>query len=333
MTFKKRSLLGYAGIYARGLAMGAADVVPGVSGGTIAFISGIYEELLNTIKAFNLENLKAIRKEGLGAFWKKINGTFIVALFAGIASSIVSLASIISGILEKSGPTGEKIALWSFFFGLIIASVIYIGKQVKGWKAKEIIGLVLGGAIAFYVTIAGVSEGSDSNLYLFFAGAIAISAMILPGISGSFILVLLGAYQPVMNLIKSAVSTLKAGEYGELVNVGIPIGIFAVGCLVGLLTFSRVLSWLFKNHENLTLATLTGFMIGSLNKIWPWKETITSRVNSDGITIPVVTENISPSTFSELNNMDSFMVYSIGFAVLGFALVFGLEFVGNKLKK
>lgn len=333
MEFKKRNLLSYAGIYARGIAMGAADVVPGVSGGTIAFISGIYEELLNTIKAFNLENIKAIRKEGLVAFWKKINGTFIVALFAGIASSIVSLASIISGILEKSGPTGEKIALWSFFFGLIIASVLYIGKQVKGWKAKEIIGLVLGGAIAFYVTIAGVSEGSDSNLYLFFAGAIAISAMILPGISGSFILVLLGAYQPVMNLIKSAVSTLKSGEYGELVNVGIPIGIFAVGCLVGLLTFSRVLSWLFKNHENLTLATLTGFMIGSLNKIWPWKETITSRVNSDGITIPVVTENISPSTFSEINNMDSFMVYSIGFAVLGFALVFGLEFVGNKLKK
>ena len=163
---------------------------------------------------------------------------------------------------------------------------------------------------------------------MFFAGAIAISAMILPGISGSFILVLLGVYGPVMKLIKTALDTLKAGEYGDLINVGIPIGIFAVGCLFGLLTFSRILSWLFKNQENLTLATLTGFMIGSLNKIWPWKNTIYDELNLDIIKI----ENISPSTFSEINK-DSFMVHSIIFAVLGFALVFGLEFVGNKLKK
>lgn len=328
MEFKKRSLLAYLGIYLRGLAMGAADVVPGVSGGTIAFVSGIYEELLNTIKAFNLDSLKAIRKEGVSVFWKKINGNFIVALFAGIVSSIVSLASIISSILEESEPTLKKIALWSFFFGLIIASVLYIVKQVKAWKVKEIIGLLLGGAIAFYVTVAGVSKGIDGNLYLFFAGAIAISAMILPGISGSFILVLLGVYGPVMKLIKTALDTLKAGEYGDLINVGIPIGIFAVGCLFGLLTFSRILSWLFKNQENLTLATLTGFMIGSLNKIWPWKNTIYDELNLDIIKI----ENISPSTFSEINK-DSFMAQSIIFAVLGFALVFGLEFVGNKLKK
>ena len=329
MEFKKRSLLAYLGIYLRGLAMGAADVVPGVSGGTIAFISGIYEELLNTIKAFNLDNLKAIRKEGVSVFWKKINGNFIVALFAGIVSSIVSLASIISSILEESEPTLKKIALWSFFFGLIIASVLYIVKQVKAWKVKEIIGLLLGGAIAFYVTVAGVSKGIDGDLYLFFAGAIAISAMILPGISGSFILVLLGVYGPVMNYIKTALDTLKTGSYtiSELISVGKPIGIFALGCLFGLLTFSRILSWLFKNQENLTLATLTGFMVGSLNKIWPWKNTII-----DEETFEIKIENISPSTFSEINK-DSFIAYSIGFALLGFALVFGLEFVGNKFKK
>ncbi len=332
MEFRKRSLLGYAGIYLRGIAMGAADVVPGVSGGTIAFISGIYEELLNTIKAFNLENLKAIKKEGLLAFWKKVNGTFILALFAGIASSIISLASIISGILEKEGQTGEKIALWSFFFGLIVASVIYIAKQVNGWKIKEIIGLVLGGAIAYYVTIANVAENNDGTIFLFFAGAIAISAMILPGISGSFILVLLGAYQPVMGMIKSAVSALKASDFGELINVGIPVGIFAAGCLVGLLSFSRLLSWLFKNHENVTLATLTGFMIGSLNKIWPWKEVLDTRTNSEGKIIPTVTGNISPSSFEGMYNMDSFMSYAIVFAIVGFAVVFGLEFVGNKFK-
>ncbi len=332
MAFEKRNLLGYLGIYLRGIAMGAADVVPGVSGGTIAFISGVYEELLNTIKAFNLENIKSIKKDGLVSFWKKVNGTFILALFAGIASSIISLASIISGILEQEGQTGEKIALWSFFFGLIVASVIYIAKQVKGWKVGEVLGLLIGGAIAYYVTIANVAENNDGTLFLFFAGALAISAMILPGISGSFILVLLGAYQPVMWMIKSAVSALKASDFGELINVGIPVGVFALGCLVGLLSFSRILSWLFKNHENITLATLTGFMIGSLNKIWPWKEVLDTRTNSEGKIIPTVTGNISPSAFEEMYKMDGFVFYAIGFSIIGFALVFGLEFVGNKFK-
>lgn len=332
MAFEKRNLLGYLGIYLRGIAMGAADVVPGVSGGTIAFISGIYEELLNTIKAFNLENIKSIKKDGLVSFWKKVNGTFILALFAGIASSIISLASIISGILEQEGQTGEKIALWSFFFGLIVASVIYIAKQVKGWRVGEVLGLLIGGAIAYYVTIANVAENNDGTLFLFFAGALAISAMILPGISGSFILVLLGAYQPVMGMIKSAVSALKASDFGELINVGVPVGVFALGCLVGLLSFSRILSWLFQNHENITLATLTGFMIGSLNKIWPWKEVLDTRTNSEGKIIPTVTGNVSPSAFEEMYKMDGFVFYAIGFSIIGFALVFGLEFIGNKFK-
>ena len=330
--YKKRSFFGYLGVYLRGLAMGAADVVPGVSGGTIAFISGIYEELLNTIKAFNLTNLKSIPKEGIVSFWKKVNGTFILALFLGIGSSIVSLASIISGILEQPGQTGQKIGLWSFFFGLIIASILYIAKQIKGWGIKEIIGLIVGGGIAFYVTIAQVADNSESTVFLFFAGAIAISAMILPGISGSFILVLLGAYQPVMKAIKELISTIKDGEYGELFTVGIPIVIFALGCVVGLLSFSRILSFLFKNYEKITLATLTGFMVGSLNKIWPWKEVLDTRVNSEGKIIPTVTSNISPSNFETMYTMDSFLSYAIGFAALGFVLVFGLEYIGNKFK-
>ena len=334
MYFKKRNPKSYIGIYFRGIAMGAADVVPGVSGGTIAFISGIYEELLNTIKAFNLKNLKSIKSEGFVSFWKRVNGNFLLALFAGIATSIVSLASIIGGVLEKEGQTGEKIALWSFFFGLIIASIIYVAKQVKGWRLKEIIGLLIGGAIAYYVTIATVSENSDGTMFLFFAGAIAISAMILPGISGSFILVLLGAYKPVMGLIKSSVIALKAADISALIAVGIPVGVFALGCLFGLLSFSRVLSWLFKKHKNSTLATLTGFMIGSLNKIWPWKKTLVWRENSEGLNIPVITQNVSPKTFESLkNNMeDSMLVYAICFAFIGFLVVFGLEYVGNKFK-
>mgnify|MGYP001258379175 FL=1 len=330
--YKKRSFLSYLGIYLRGLGMGAADVVPGVSGGTIAFISGIYEELLNTIKAFNISNIKSIPKEGVVSFWKKVNGTFVLALFAGIASSIISLASIISGILEQEGQTGQKIGLWSFFFGLIVASILYIAKQIKDWSLKEIMGLIIGGSIAFYVTIAQVADNSESTLFLFFAGAIAISAMILPGISGSFILVLLGAYQPVMKSIKELLSLLKNGEYGELLTASLPIIVFASGCIVGLLSFSRILSFLFKNYEKLTLATLTGFMIGSLNKIWPWKEVLDTRINSDGKLIPTVTGNITPSTFQNMYTMDSFVPYAIGFAVLGFALVFGLEYIGNKFK-
>lgn len=330
---EKRSLLGYATIYLRGLAMGAADVVPGVSGGTIAFISGIYQELLDTIKSFNLTNLKKIKSEGLKAFWESVNGNFIVALFAGIATSIVGLASIISGILQQEGQTGEKIALWSFFFGLVVASVIYVAKQVKSWGVKEITGLLVGGGIAYYVTIAMVAEDSSNWLFLFFAGALAISAMILPGISGSFILVLIGAYQPVMNGIKGTVSALKSTDVSGLMSEGLPLAFVGAGCIIGLLSFSRILSWLFKNQEKLTLATLTGFMIGSLNKIWPWKEVIDFRINSEGKEIPTVTSNLSPNEFESLYNTSSFLGYAIGFAIIGFVIVFGLEFLGNKFKK
>ncbi|MBI35774.1 MAG: DUF368 domain-containing protein [Flavobacteriales bacterium] len=330
--FKKRRFLGYFGIYLRGIAMGAADVVPGVSGGTIAFISGIYEELLNTIKAFNLSSLKSIRREGVFSFWRKVNGTFILALFLGIGSSVVTLVNVINGILVQEGQTGEKIGLWSFFFGLIIASVIYVAKQIKGWSYKEIIGLLVGGILAYYITIAQVSENSESIVFLFFAGALAISAMILPGISGSFILILLGAYQPVMKAIMDFIATIKQGEYGELLTVSIPLVVFALGCVIGLLSFSRVLSFLFKNYEKITLATLTGFMIGSLNKIWPWKEIVDTRISSEGKIIPTVTSNISPSEFESMYAMDSFIPYAIGFSVLGFGLVFGIEFIGNKFK-
>lgn len=333
MELKKRSLLSFLAVYCRGLAMGAADVVPGVSGGTIAFISGIYEELLNTIKSFNLGLIKTFKTGGIKSVWKEINGGFIVSLFAGILTSILSLASVISGILEQEGETGEKIALWSFFFGLIIASIIYIGKQVKQWNIKNIFGLVAGAGIAYYVTIAGVSEESGSLVFLFFAGMIAISAMILPGISGSFILVLLGAYQPIMGGIKKTIAALKQSDFALVISEGMPIFVTIAGCIVGLLTFSRVLSWLFKHQEKVTLAILTGFMIGSLNKIWPWKEVLDSRVNSEGKIIPTVTGNLSPDSFSKMYNMDSFLLYAVGFGVIGFAVVFGLEQVGKKMKK
>lgn len=332
MRNKEKGFSRLAGVFVRGIGMGAADVVPGVSGGTIAFISGIYQELLDTIKGVNLTNLKTIKTEGLAGFWKNINGNFIVALFAGIATSILSLASLISGVLEVEGPTNAKVSLWSFFFGLIVASIIYIAKQVKGWGVKEIVGLLIGGAVAYYVTIANVSEDSDSLAFLFFAGALAISAMILPGISGSFILVLLGAYQPVMTAIKNAVAAIKLADFGAIITASLPLAVVGLGCIIGLLSFSRVLSWLFKNQEKITLATLTGFMIGSLNKIWPWKETLDSRINSKGLTVPTVTGNISPEKYEQINAIDSNLSGAVMFAVIGFVIVFALEFVGNKFK-
>lgn len=329
MNQKKRLF----GIFLRGIGMGAADVVPGVSGGTIAFISGIYEELLDTIKGFNLDALKTLKQEGIKATWEKLNLSFIVSLFLGILTSIVTLAGAISAILEEKGETASKISLWSFFFGLIIASILYVFKQVKSWNVKNIFGAIIGTALAYYITVAPVSADNDSLLFLFFAGSIAISAMILPGISGSFILVLLGAYQPVMGSIKGLTEGLKSKDF-ELISE--PLTIIAVvgtGCIVGLLTFSRVLSWLFKNHEKITLATLTGFMVGSLNKIWPWKQAISTRINSHGEEVPIQFQNLTPSDYSLQFGVDSNWISALTFAVIGFAVVFLMEFIGEKLKK
>jgi len=298
-----RKLQDYFVIGLKGMAMGAADVVPGVSGGTIAFISGIYEELLSTISNVNLSLLKTLKTSGIKAAWKQLNGSFLTALFLGIFVSIVSLAKVIKHLLES-----QPILLWSFFFGLVLASIIYIAKQITDWNFKAFLVLIIGAVLAYFITTLNplVSENS-SSLFVFLAGAIAICAMILPGISGSFILVLLGAYKPVLEAINNR-------DFKTIL-------VFMAGAVVGLLTFSRVLKWLFKNHKNLTLAVLTGFIIGSLNKIWPWKETLTWRINSRGVEVPFNQQSISPFSFDE----DPQLIMAIAFAVLGFVLILGME--------
>ena len=298
-----RKLQDYFVIGLKGMAMGAADVVPGVSGGTIAFISGIYEELLSTISNVNLSLLKTLKTSGIKAAWKQLNGSFLVALFLGIFVSIVSLAKVIKHLLES-----QPILLWSFFFGLVLASIIYIAKQITDWNFEAFLILIIGAVLAYFITTLNplVSENS-SSLFVFLAGAIAICAMILPGISGSFILVLLGAYKPVLEAINNR-------DFKTIL-------VFMAGAVVGLLTFSRVLKWLFKNHKNLTLAVLTGFIIGSLNKIWPWKETLTWRINSRGVEVPFNQQSISPFSFDE----DPQLIMAIVFAVLGFVLILGME--------
>ncbi len=299
----KRSLKDYIIVSLKGMAMGAADVVPGVSGGTIAFISGIYEELLNSISSFKFSLINVLNNEGIKVVWKKINGSFLLALFIGICFSVLSLAKLIENLLEN-----HPILIWSFFFGLVLASIIYIAKQIKLWNIKCYLYLIFGLIFAYYITTLNpVITQNSSPWFLFLAGMIAICAMILPGISGSFILVLLGAYKPILNAINTK-------DFFSII-------IFMAGAVLGLLTFSRVLKWLFSKYKNYTLALLIGFIAGSLNKIWPWKETISWRTNSKGIEVPFTTTSVSPFSFDG----DSKLLMAGLLAIIGFGLILLLE--------
>ncbi len=300
----------YVFIFFRGLAMGAADVVPGVSGGTIAFITGIYERLLNAIKSINPTALTLLFKKGIPAAWKHIDGNFLAALFAGIIVSLFSLSKMLKMCLEYYPQL-----LWAFFFGLIIASSIYIFRQVSQWNISAILGVLIGGVIAYTITILAPSEAPTAYWMVFLAGAIAISAMILPGISGSFILLLMGMYKHVLN---------AATEMNIVFLL-----IFMMGCIIGLLLFSHLLSWTFKNYENTTLAVLSGFMVGSLNKVWPWQNVVKTRMNSHGEEVPWLMENVSPNNYVG----ESYLVYCLILSAIGFSIVFVLERLGKRLKE
>lgn len=279
MTAQQRALL-----YLKGMAMGAADVVPGVSGGTIAFISGIYEELLASIKAIGPHTLTTLRKEGLGAAWRQINGAFLVTLLAGIGTSILLLVRPITWALEH-----EPVLIWSFFFGLVVASVFICGRKVRRWTVAPVLGFFVGAAAAGVIAFLGVATAPDSYLFYLMAGAVAICAMILPGISGSFILLLMGAYGPVMHAIKTF-------------DLGL-VSVFAAGCILGLMGFSRVLSWMFARYHDLTTSTLTGFLLGSLVIIWPWKRVISVRESSDGLK-PLLRENVLPGDYATITDAE-----------------------------
>lgn len=295
--------------FLKGMAMGIAEVIPGVSGGTIAFITGIYETLLHSIKSINLGLLKTLKQDGISGVWRAVNGNFLAALFAGMAVSIVAFVNIITYLM-----THHKEALWAFFFGLIVASAVYIGKQVKKWDVAAIGLLILGLGFAYYITVASPAQGNEALWFVFISGAIAISAMILPGISGSFILLLMGMYTFIIPTVKEALKTFSSESLTILV-------VFGAGCLVGLLTFANVLSWTFKNYRNQTLALLTGFMIGSLNKVWPWRNVLQTRTNSKGEEVPFLEQSVLPSAYAG----EPYVLWVIIFMIVGFALVFALE--------
>lgn len=303
----QRRLKDYLIISFKGLAMGAADAVPGVSGGTIAFISGIYEELIQTISNVNISLFKTLLNKGFKSFWKTLNGNFILALLSGIIISFVSFMKLAKYLLEY-----HPVLIWSYFFGLIVASIYFVGKQITKWNMATIVSLIAGTSIAFYISKLPSMATNESPWFLFIAGAIAICAMILPGISGSFILIIIGAYKTLSDAIHDF-------DFKKII-------IFAGGAIIGLLSFSHVLKWLFKNYHNATLALLTGFIFGSLNKVWPWKKTLTWRINSNGIKTPLLQESVSPSLF-EGNNQ---ILFALALIILGFLTIFILEKVGSK---
>lgn len=302
--------------------MGMAEVVPGVSGGTIAFITGIYERLIFAIKSVDIELLRLIGKGKIAEAWKKIDGNFLVTLLTGMVIGIVVGVFAITWLLEN-----EPIGIWSFFFGLILASCLVVGRDIDRWNASSIIALIIGTVLVYYVTIAVPSNGIEALWFVFICGAVAISALLLPGLSGSFILLLLGMYTYILPKVKEVLS-------GNLEGLSVLVT-FAVGCLVGVLSFSRVLTWAFKNYKNTTLAFLTGLMIGSLNKVWPWQQVLSTRENSKGEEVVAFSKSVLPSTFSGLEEnflygTDPQLLTAILCIVFGFVLVTAMAFFGKK---
>jgi putative membrane protein len=309
-----RNTKNYLLLVLKGMGMGAADVVPGVSGGTIAFITGIYEELIFSIKSINLKALKLFFSGKPAAFWKAINGNFLLSVVLGIAISIFSLAKGLSYLLHHF-----PILVWSFFFGLIVASAIYVARTIKIWNAGAVIAGIAGIVIAWFITIISPAEANTTWLFIFISGSIAICAMILPGISGSFILVLLGMYRFIL------------GAVGDF-NIPVLL-VFIAGAAVGIIAFSNVLSWLLKKFHNITIAVLAGFMVGSLNKVWPWKEVTESFTDRHGEVRPLAERNILPGTYESIpGNENAWLTGAIIMAIAGFALIFVMEAITKRKK-
>ncbi|WP_288331393.1 DUF368 domain-containing protein [uncultured Alistipes sp.] len=298
----------------KGCAMGMADVVPGVSGGTIAFISGIYEELLDSIRSVNATALKLLLKLRLGEFWRHVNGSFLLPVLLGIAIAIFSLARLMTYLL-----TYHPIAIWSFFFGLIIASSVLVARQIGHWNWRTVLAFAVGAVAAWWITVATPAETPNDWWFVMLSGAIAICAMILPGISGAFILLLLGKYQYIMQAV---------GDF----NIPV-ITVFIIGAVAGIISFSHLLSWLLKHLHDITVAVLMGFMVGSLNKVWPWKETVETYLDSHGVAQPLVQHNVAPGAFEQLTGQPSLLVQAILLCAVGFLAIYGIELLARIIVK
>jgi len=291
--------------------MGAAEVVPGVSGGTIAFVTGIYERLINAIKQFTPGLLLRLRNEGFVAVWQAVDASFLLALFGGMGISILLFARGISYLLAE-----HPIMLWSFFFGLVIASTWIVMRQISRFGFDLLIFTAVGTSVGVLVTSVIPIELSPTLWVIFMGGAVAVCAWILPGLSGSFILLILGLYGAVIDAIKSFELDVLA--------------VMAAGCFIGLISFAQLLSKLFRDHKDETLAVLTGFMLGSLAKLWPWKETISYQMKPDGSKFPLVQEPVWPQSYIQITGQEPYILTAIGIAVAGMIVVLGLDWISTR---
>lgn len=294
--------------------MGAADIVPGVSGGSIALITGIYVELLESINSFNGENLKLLLKLKFLEFFKAVNGAFLLSLLLGIMTSIFSMSRLITYLMKE-----HPIPLWSFFCGLILISAFLILKDIKRWHMGVILALLAGTVIAYFVTELPPTSSPEALWFTFVAGSIAICAMILPGISGSFILLILGKYEQILQAVTNK----------DILT----LAVFALGCIVGILSFSRVVSWLLKKYHSLTIGLLSGFMLGSMNELWPWKIVTAYRKSSSGEEKPFLTENILPGIYLEQTGLQPQIIAAFAAFAFGILLVVAIERTAHYLKK
>lgn len=320
-----RKLKDYLMIAVKGACMGGADVIPGVSGGTIAFITGIYDEFVGSIASVNMEAVRLLLRGRFKEFWKHINGSFLLALITGIGVSVVSLAGIMQYLLEQ-----HPIQTWAFFFGLIVASSIFILRGIKGWKLREVIMVIIGVILGVTVCTLSPTQTPDALWFIFISGAIAICAMILPGISGSFILLILGKYEYIMGCISGLFS-------GDFMSNFLVLCVFLIGAVVGILGFSKFLNWLLARWNKETLIVLAGFIIGSLVKVWPWSNP-SAIVTSQFPELVPIAESMHGDLPSEIVNQymvsaDLHIGGAVLFAIVGFSLVTGIEVAGKILSR
>lgn len=309
-----RSRLEWLFLYAKGIAMGAADVVPGVSGGTIAFISGIYEELIHSLRSLDHRALMVLLRQGPAAAWKAINGNFLTVLVSGILTSIVLLSRVVVYLLEH-----HPLPLWSFFFGLILMSAVMIYQQAKDRSVSHHVLLAVGVLIAVAITWVSPMQ-LEPTLWMYFgAAALAICAMILPGISGSFILLLLGMYPHVIRAIS---------------ELNLPVlAVFVAGCGIGLMAFSHVLSWLLRRWHDAMLLFMTGFLIGSLAMVWPWKQVVSTYTDRHGELHPLVQANVAPWQYTELSGQHDQWLLCVLLMLAGIVLMPALQAWAHRLQK
>ena len=318
-----KNIFNYLMVTVKGICMGAADVIPGVSGGTIAFMTGIYDTLVGSISSINMAAVRLLFTGKFGQFWKHINGNFLLSLVAGILVSILSLAKLMQYLLNY-----HPIQTWAFFFGLIVASSIFILKGIDNWKVKDFIQLVFGIALGVVICTLSPTETPDGLWFIFISGAIAICAMILPGISGSFILLILGKYEYMMGTIADIVS----GK-GNLTDFAVVV-VFVLGALIGIIAFSKFLHWLLERYHRPTLLVLAGFIIGSLVKVWPWSnmpDIICSQFPEAAALMETAGSDKVIEMFS--TQIDPHIWGAVIFALVGFLLVIGIEIATNMIRK